>query len=301
MEKQYQVLKYIQGHYNTTGIDAYVMKNPIWIINENGCEYYLMFCENDSIIKLCKKSYDIILEYEKKIDYKLTWYKLQNGYIGTHTPNEERKLIYMHQIIMDCYGNGKGTSNVSVDHIDQNPLNNTYENLRIATRKEQEQNSKGIKPGTKRERQKAAQPLPEGITHDMLPKYLVYYKNWLNKERTKYREYFRIERHPLLNDRNWETTKSEKISIHEKLQSALAVLQNLNAGILPEKEESPLPKYVYHVESEKGEALIYERRNSDKRCNVRMSLPKEYILSEQVAKLNEKVVKKYGEEYAIAF
>ena len=32
---------------------------------------------------------------------------------------------------MECYGNGKGTKSISVDHIDQNPLNNRIENIMI--------------------------------------------------------------------------------------------------------------------------------------------------------------------------
>jgi len=294
MIHQYDVLEYIQGHYNTGGIDAYIMKNPIWIISENGKEIYIMFCETDIIRKLCEKSYQIILDFEKGINKKMTWFMNKHGYIL----NSEN--LYIHQVITGCYGNGKGTSGISVDHIDQNPLNNTYENLRIATRKEQEQNSKGIKSGTKRERQRNAQALPEGITHDMLPKYIVYYKNWLNKERTKYREYFRIERHPMLDEKCWETTKSDKISMQEKLQDAIRTIQNLDQGILPQREEPILPKYLYFTGNvDEKQYLAFERRIDNKRLNLQMTLPKNYILEEQVQKMDEKIVKKYGTEYSI--
>jgi hypothetical protein len=104
-----------------------------------------MYCNPNELIKLCSESYKKILMYEKNNDIKITWFKGSNGYI---TGNNK---LYIHQIITGCYGNGKGTSNVSVDHIDQDPLNNTWDNLIIATREEQEQeqNSKGIKSGTK--------------------------------------------------------------------------------------------------------------------------------------------------------
>jgi hypothetical protein len=145
--KKYNVIEYIKGHYITSGQDANIMKNPLWKIKENDKEYLLMYCEKDTICKLCSESYQKILDYEESIKKKITWYKHQNGYILCSLN------IYIHQIIKGCYGNGKGTKTISVDHIDQDPLNNTWENLRIATRKEQEQNSKGIKNGTKRERE----------------------------------------------------------------------------------------------------------------------------------------------------
>ena len=123
---------------------TYVIKNPMWKIKENFKEYWLMYCETNTINKLCSESYQKILDYEDNNDgKKLTFYKCSNGYIQAHI--DTHKILYIHQIITDCYGNGKGTKNISVDHIDQNPLNNTFENLRIATREEQEQNSKGIK------------------------------------------------------------------------------------------------------------------------------------------------------------
>jgi len=300
INENYNVLKYIQGHYNSTGIDAHIMKNPIWITNEEGKEIYIMYCEKSTLIKLCEKSYQNILDFEDKMKCKFTWYKGTNGYILSHLSSDRSKIFYIHQVITGCYGNGKGTSGISVDHIDQNPLNNTYENLRIATRKEQEQNSKGIKSGTKRERQRNAQALPEGITHDMLPKYIVYYKNWLNKERTKYREYFRIERHPILDEKCWETTKSDKISIQEKLQDAIRTIQNLDRGILPQREEPILPKYLYFTGNvDEKQYLAFERRIDNKRLNLQMTLPKNYILEEQVKKMDEKIVKKYGTEYSI--
>lgn len=50
------------------------------------------------------------------------------NYILSHF---ETSGLHIHQIITGCYGNGKGTKTISVDHIDQDPLNNTWENLRI--------------------------------------------------------------------------------------------------------------------------------------------------------------------------
>jgi len=222
IEKKYKIKQFIEGHYQTRGKSANTMKNPIWVVEENGKEILLMYCEKDTIIKLCKESYNKILDYEKTNNVKMTWFKLTNGYVNSSNN------LFIHQIITGCYGNGKGTSNVSVDHIDRNPLNNTMENLRIATREEQEQNSKGIAPNTKRARQTNARPLPEGITQEMLKKYVVYYYNVIDKSKNKAREYFTIERHPKLLKR-WETSKSNKISILEKLDQANKKLEELDS------------------------------------------------------------------------
>lgn len=222
IKTNYTVLEYIPGHYSKNGVDPYFMKNPIWKIQENGKEILLMYCEKDTICKLCPLSYQKILDFEKNMNEtkKITWFKLLNGYIIGNN-------LYIHQIITECHGNGKGTSIISVDHIDRNPLNNTFENLRIATRKEQEQNSKGIADGTKKERKTSAKPLPDGITQQMLKKYVVYYHEWLNKEKTKSREFFKVEKHPKL-DKIWVGTKSNKIPILEKLQQANQFVENLH-------------------------------------------------------------------------
>jgi hypothetical protein len=289
--EKYDMIEYISGHYNNTGHDANIMKNPLWKIKENNKEYLLMYCEKDTICKLCPESYQKIIDYEKLIDKKLTWYKCSNGYIQTHNKSDG-KLYYIHQIIMSCYGNGKGTKTISIDHIDQNPLNNTLENLRIATRKEQEQNSKGIKEGTKRERKYNAKNLHEGITQDMMKKYVVYYHEWLDKEHTKEREFFKVEHHPKL-DKPWMTSKSSKITIQEKLYQANKVVDDLEKNIYPEKEENQLPKYVSLVTMREKPHLVFEKRIHDKRLNVKMVLPQDYDLQEQLEKLNEKIKEKY--------
>jgi hypothetical protein len=293
--KKYNLKQYIPGHFSKNGNEPYYMKNPLWKIDENGKEILLMYCEKNTIIKLSQESYDKIIEYENSQNEgkKITFHKDTNGYILT-----SNKSLYIHQIIMNCYGNGKGTKNVSVDHIDQNPLNNTLENLRISTREEQEQNSKGIKEGTKRERKHSAKPLPEGISQDMMKKYVVYYHEWLDPEKTKNREFFKIEKHPKLN-KIWIGTKSNKISIEEKLEQVNKVVNDLEKDIYPEKKEIILPKYVSLLTFRDKPHLIFEKRIDNKRLNIKMVLPSDYDLQEQLSVLNEKIKHKYEDEYII--
>ena len=291
IKNNYNILDYQEGHYTRMGEDANIMKNPIWKILENEKEYLLMYCEKETICKLCAISYQKIIDYEMKENNgkKLTWFKNHNGYI-MNSYN-----LYIHQIIMDCHGNGKGTKNISVDHIDQNPLNNSYKNLRIANRKEQEDNSKGIKEGTKRERKSSARDLPEGITQQMMKKYVVYYHEWLDKDHTKEREFFKVEKHPKL-DKPWMTTKSSKISIIEKLEQANKVIEDLENNIYPVKEGIILPKYFSICESREKKHLCFEKRTELKRYNLKMVMPEDFDIQEQLEKIYEKIKIKYGEE-----
>ena len=217
--KEYEI-NYIEGHYSSLGKDANIMKNPIWKI---GDKYVLIQCVNEVLVKLCPVSYQKILDFEimHNNSKKLTFFKAANGYICSSIK------LYIHQIITGCYGNGKGTKQVSVDHIDRDPLNNTFENLRIATREEQEKNSKGIADGTKRARKTSAQKLPEGITHEMMKKYVYYCHEWRDKEKTKERDFFRVEKHPKLN-KPWSTSKSTTLSIKDKLEQANKYVEELD-------------------------------------------------------------------------
>jgi hypothetical protein len=290
ISQTYQIIEYTLGHYIEIGKDAYIMKNPIWKIKENKKEYWLMYCETNTIVKLCSTSYQKILDYENQNNdgKKITFFCHLNGYISSSCG------LYIHQIITGCYGNGKGTKNISVDHIDQNPLNNTFENLRIASQNEQQTNSKCILPGTQRERS-SKKDLPDGISYDMFKKYVYFNREFYDKAKTKEREFFRVE-HPKL-DKPWSTTKSEKVSILEKLAQANKVVDDLENDIYPEKGEPTLPKYVSLIVARDKPHLVYEKRIVDgKRLNVKMVLPESYDLQDQISILNEKIKEKYEGE-----
>ena len=291
IDKKYKILEYIEGHYNTSGCESYKIKNPLWKVldTETNKEKILMLCVNDIICILCPKAYDKILEFEKNTNNskKLTFYKHSNGYILC-----SYKSLYIHQIIMNFYGNGQGTKNESVDHIDQNPLNNCFSNLRIATRLEQEQNSKGIKDGTKRERKQNAKNLPQGITQDMMRKYVVYYEECYNKEKNLHREFFKIEHHPRL-DKPWMSSKSNKVTILEKLEQVNKIVDDLEGNIQPEAKKT-LPPYISITNFRNKPHLVFDKRSdTGKRENLKMVLPIDYILETELERFAEKIQAKY--------
>ena len=288
---KYEIVNAVKGHIKFIGKESGKEKNPLCnvIERENKKELILMYCEVDTICILCPIAYQKILDYEKT-QYegkKLTFFKMQNGYICA------TNKLFIHQIIMNCYGNGKGTKNVSVDHIDRNPLNNTMENLRIATRKEQEQNSKGTMAHTKRARKHNAKELPEGITQDMLQKHVVYYHEFVDKEKTKSRCFFKVETHPKL-DKIWIGTKSNKVAILQKLQMANKVVKDLEKDIYPEVKEVLLPKYItLKMEREKPHLIFDKKSETGKLLNLRMVLPEDYVLEQQLPVFIESIKAKY--------
>ena len=289
------VVTFKPGHVKTHGCTAHQEKNPIWeIANAQTGEItpVIMYCEPNQYCELCPASYQKILDYEANHNKgeKATWYKTTNGYISCHNN------VFIHQVIMETWGNGKGTSIVSVDHLDRNPLNNRYDNLRVATMQEQQKNSKGTADdGSKRERKHSARDLPAGITQDMMRKYVVYYFEYLDKEHTRSREFFKVEKHPKL-EKPWMSSKSEKVSILDKLKSANDVVSNLEKGIFPE-DTAPatvLPKYFSLVVVREKPHLVYERRRDSVREGIRMVLPENYVLDDEIAKLKQKIDAKYG-------
>jgi len=303
LSQQYNIVGFIDGH-----ISGNKMRNPIWVINEKYHLFLLMLCAGangkDIFTKLCPKSYKQILEFEinQNKNKKITWNISNIGYVCGSTL--QFNILYIHQVIMDYYRNGKGTSGTSVDHIDRNPYNNTLSNLRLATCKEQNNNQKGVIPGTKRERQYNARELPENIKQEDMPKYITYNVNVWNKEKNKSREFFRIETHPLLFPKVWESVKSMNISIHEKLEQAKKVLQDLDNGILPKYQERNLPKHVYFSMLYNNPYLVYDNRNTS--CTKKMKIKDNLFdinnvekRNKQVYMLNHLIIQLFGENESI--
>lgn len=283
--KTYPNAIYFEGHYKKTGKDAYIMKNPMWKIDD---DLFIIYCEHDNLCMVDKESIKRIEVYEEK-HKKITIFKNENNYYLTSNN------LFIHQIIMDCYGNGKGTKKISVDHIDQNPENNCYSNLRIADRKTQEQNTKGIKPGTKRERKQNATSLPDGITQDMLPKYVVYYNRCYNKEKQLYREFFEINSHPKQNGKYISSSKSNKVSIFEKLEDIKQKLLSLDCDtydtnyIIPDK----YPKGVYIKEIRGSNHFVFDLRTEDLRYNLKMKIKQDVDETKEFERFREKIKTKY--------
>lgn len=78
----------------------------------------------------------------------------------------------------------------------------------------------------KRNRKHSAQTLPLGLEHHMMKKYVVYYREWIDRSHTKEREYFKIEKHPYL-PKSWTSSKSGKIKLLDKLADANKIVDDL--------------------------------------------------------------------------
>jgi hypothetical protein len=133
----------------------------------------------------------------------------------------------------------------------------------------------------KRERKHTAQTLPPGITHNMMKKFVVYYREmmYLKNGKQQPREYFKVESHPHLK-KPWVSSKSVKISIIEKLNDANQVVEDLeeldskDADAAPEdlatifeRTSKQLPKYtMLRIVKDTPEmttlALVYDRKDN---------------------------------------
>lgn len=247
-----------------------------------------MPCGKDNTTLLDEESYDRIAAFEEE-NGRQRFYVNGGGYVTANPSNR-----YLHQIIMGYFGRGRGTKNGSVDHIDRDKLNNRFTNLRVATSKEQQSNRKGVLPGTKCARQKGACDLPEGITQEMLPKYVVYRNECYNKEKQSYRERFYIDGHPKLNGRYINSTTSGKVSIEDKLKEIIEKLHALENGTYDEIYcgERKYPVGICVKEYRKAPHFVLDYRSTT-RYNLRMKMRTDRSEEEEYERFREKIVAKY--------
>lgn len=120
----------------------------------------------------------------------------------------------------------------------------------------------------KRERKHTAQTLPPGITQNMMKKYVVYYREFVNLKNGKRvpREYFKVESHPKLS-RPWVSSKSVKISLHEKLDSANQFVVDLEKKNV---EEDPPAYDDESVDMEEASITTAINRNLPKYTKIRI-------------------------------
>jgi hypothetical protein len=164
----YTINDMVRYHVPKYGISAKQIMNPIWNVTDtNGNTFLLMYCKENTFTKISVESMEKLNEFHEK--YGSSWFYHEiSGYIQGHMGV---KCINLHQYLTDFYGqkNKKNAiSNYSVDHINQDKLDNRMENLRITTQSEQNRNRGKVG------RHQNAKELPEELNGIIFPKYVYY-------------------------------------------------------------------------------------------------------------------------------
>ena len=149
-----------------------------------------------------------------------------------------------------------------------------------------------IKEDFKRLRKKTAIQLPSELKQDMIPKYVVYYNECYNKEKDLYRDFFKIEKHPKY-DATICSSKSNKVSIHDKLKEIKDYLKKIEDNNNIIKEISKLPIGIRHKILDNKEELILDYKIENVRYGLKMKCDNSKTFDENYKVFKNKVIEKY--------
>lgn len=161
----------------------------------------------------------------------------------------------------------------------------------------------------KRIRKHNAIKLPSTLADLNIPKYINYYNECYNNEKKLYREYFKIEKHPYQKkNKTYISSKSNKISIIEKLNQIKKILDELNANDAINANDANdannandanvviLPKYISiknHITNSNKFYLVYDKKGAS-RCTLQVLYNKSESLTQCLNNFLETIKNKFG-------
>jgi hypothetical protein len=207
----------IPGKIIKNGRNAGQETNWAYEVTDGSAPCYLLYCNPGTYTIVDIDKMPLIKEH--------SWYVTKSGHVAASIDKSTVKLADF-----ICTGGTKATL-----HKNGNRLDNRLANLEPTDEPE--------KRGKVR-RKLTARELPADLTQSDLPKYVVYYNEKIYPINKKYpnrrREFFRVEKHPVQNQaeldpndptikQGWATSKSNTVTIHEKLNQAKEYLKKLDA------------------------------------------------------------------------
>lgn len=238
-----KVIKYFKGHSRTIGKSAGVELNSYALVKKENIDspedeeiFYAIHCNPSQIAFFSVEDKDKIIFRNKQENIRETWFFCAHiGYIACS------RKIYMHQLVMNWIGKGKGQD--SVDHINyQNKCDNRRCNLRNVSQSIQNENR-----GKKNRNSNAIKQIPDEVLDYLeqktgerkLPKFVEYYKD--EKDGRIIKEYFTISgNHHFFKHLSLctvKTTQGKKKSILEKIKEIEKGLTHIDSIMENPKEE----------------------------------------------------------------